>query len=114
MLPRILAVVATLGALVLLVSRPADSIRGRWLLGLVFAAAVSLRAVGFDPARLRVLGTGSLVVPQVLTTRLGGVQAATARISPSSLFTRTPFRTPLSHDREDFFPGVNYARYTRT
>ena len=46
---------------------------------LVYAAGGTLRAVGFDPAHLTVLGTASPVVPQVMTTRLGGVQAVTAQ-----------------------------------
>jgi serine/threonine-protein kinase len=45
---------------------------------LVYAAAGTLRAVGFDLASRTVMGTSSPVVPEVRTTLLGAVQAALA------------------------------------
>jgi serine/threonine-protein kinase len=45
---------------------------------LVYAAAGMLRAVGFDPTRLSVVGPARPVVPQVLTTPRGVVEAALA------------------------------------
>jgi serine/threonine-protein kinase len=46
---------------------------------LVYAAAGALRAVGFDLARLTVVGTSIPVVPQVLTTARGAADAVLAR-----------------------------------
>jgi serine/threonine-protein kinase len=46
---------------------------------LMYAAAGALRAVVFDPTRLRVVGPARPVVPQVLTTPSGGVEAVLAR-----------------------------------
>jgi serine/threonine-protein kinase len=46
---------------------------------LVYGAAGTLRAVGFDLTRLSVLGPATPVVPQVLTTPGGAVEAALAR-----------------------------------
>src|SRR5262249_39844447 len=45
---------------------------------LVFAVAGTLRAIGFDPGRLMVVGTASSVVPQVLTTSVGADEAVVA------------------------------------
>ena len=45
---------------------------------LVYAAAGTLRAVAFDLARLETHGTPVPVVPDVMTTRYGGVDAAVA------------------------------------
>jgi serine/threonine-protein kinase len=46
---------------------------------LVYAAAGTLRAARFDPKRLMVVSSSSPVVPQVLTTAFGAVEAALAR-----------------------------------
>ena len=46
---------------------------------LLYAAAGSLRAVGFDPKRLSLAGTATSVVPRVLTTPLGAAEVAVAR-----------------------------------
>jgi serine/threonine-protein kinase len=47
---------------------------------LVYAAAAgTLSAVGFDPIRRAVVGTATPVVPQVLTTPMGAVEAGLAR-----------------------------------
>ena len=45
---------------------------------LVYAAAGTLRAVAFDLARLETRGTPVPVVPDVVTTRVGGVDAVVA------------------------------------
>jgi serine/threonine-protein kinase len=45
----------------------------------VYAAAGTLRAVGFDSTRLTIVGTATPVVPQVRTTSFGAVDAALAR-----------------------------------
>jgi Tol biopolymer transport system component len=45
----------------------------------VYAAAGALRAVGFDLARLTIVGTPTPVVPQVLMTTLGAAEAVLAR-----------------------------------
>jgi serine/threonine-protein kinase len=46
---------------------------------LVYAAAGTLRAVGFDATHAIVIGTSTPVVPQVLTTSFGAVEAGLAR-----------------------------------
>jgi Tol biopolymer transport system component len=46
---------------------------------LVYAAGGTLRAVGFDLTHLRIVGTSTPVVPRVLTTSLGTVNAGVAR-----------------------------------
>ena len=45
---------------------------------LVYAAAGTLRAIGFDPAGLETRGTAVPVVPQIATTPAGGVNAVVA------------------------------------
>jgi serine/threonine-protein kinase len=45
---------------------------------LVYAAAGTLRAVTFDPARLETRGTSVRVIPEVVTTSLGSVDAMVA------------------------------------
>ena len=45
---------------------------------LVYAAAGTLRAIGFDPARLETRGTAVPVVPQVVTTAVGALDAVVA------------------------------------
>jgi len=46
---------------------------------LVYAAAGTLRAIGFDLPRLSVVGSSTPVVPQVLTSTVGAVDAVLAR-----------------------------------
>ena len=46
---------------------------------LVYAAVGTLRAVGFDLTHLKIVGTSTPVVPQVLTTSIGIVDAGLAR-----------------------------------
>jgi serine/threonine-protein kinase len=46
---------------------------------LVYAAGETLRAVGFDLTHLKIVGTSIPVIPQVLTTSLGIVDAGLAR-----------------------------------
>src|SRR5262249_27112764 len=46
---------------------------------LVYATAGTLRAVEFDLTRMAILGSARSVVPQVLTTSVGAVEAALAR-----------------------------------
>jgi serine/threonine-protein kinase len=46
---------------------------------LVYAAEGTLRAIGFDPVHLRVVGTARPVVSQVITSTMGGVEVAAAR-----------------------------------
>src|SRR5262249_59611572 len=46
---------------------------------LVYGAAGTLRAIGFDLTRLIVVGPSPPVVPQVLTAATGAVEAALAR-----------------------------------